>query len=45
MCFSFASLEQALDATDDKLYKTLTLNVYPLQHKGTYVIIVKEGQR
>lgn len=27
------------------LYKIVTLNVYPLHILGTYVIIVKEGQR
>ena len=27
------------------LYKLVTLNVYPLHPLGTYVIIVKEGQR
>ena len=27
------------------LYKIVTLNVYPLHPMGTYVIIVKEGQR
>lgn len=31
--------------SNKNLYKIVTLNVYPLSILGTYVIIVKEGQR
>ena len=44
MCFSFIQTSP-FTILIKNLYKIVTLNVYPLHILGTYVIIVKEGQR
>lgn len=36
---------KSIHNSGENLYKIVTLNVYPLHILGTYVIIVKEGQR